>query len=112
MTFTVGDTAPPLLGACQHLDSGDTGCVPNVGSAAPANLAGAAIELHIARGRMPVLTKVPTVVSAMHGTWSCDWAVGDLAIDGLYTVEAQVTYGGGSVQTFGPASFRVKRQIA
>lgn len=110
MAFTVGDTAPPLAGICQQV-SGGCGADP-AGVITAANLVGAVVELHIDRNGMAVLTVVPTVVSAAEGKWSYDWAVGDLSVTGMYAVEAQVTYGDGRIQTFGPASFRVEPQIA
>ena len=112
MAFTVGDTAPPLTGACKNGTGDSTGCTPNPAAATPANLSGAVVVLHIDRDGAPLLTKTPIVTDAMLGKWSYDWAVGDLIVDGMYRVEAEVTYAGGQIQTFGPAAFRVKRQIA
>lgn len=110
MTFTAGDTAPPLAGICQQ--SVGSGCgAANIATVTPADLAGAAIELHIDCAGAITLTKTPTIVSAPDGTWKYDWQPGDLAVVGVYAVEVQVTYSDGRIQTFGPGSFRVKQQI-
>lgn len=112
MNFTVGDTAPPLAGSCKQITGGDV-CAPTTPAVeTPANLAGAAVELHIDCGGVTILTKTPSTVSATDGGWSYDWIAGDLTHAGVYSVEAQVTYSDGRIQTFGPATFRVQPQIA
>lgn len=110
MTFTTGDTSPPLIGICQQVDSADCGRAA-ASAATPADLSGATVELHIDCGSTVVLVKPAVVTAAAEGEWSYDWAPNDLTIAGIYIVEAQVTYSDGSIQTFGPSQFRVKRQI-
>lgn len=107
MTFTVGDTAPPLTGACQQTD---TSCGTPT-SVTPANLAGAAVKLRIDCAGVITLVRTPITTAPADGAWEYDWQYGDLSVPGVYSVEAQVTYGDGKIQTFGPASFRVKRQV-
>jgi hypothetical protein len=98
-TFTTGDSAPPLTGVCQ---SGTT----------PANLTGATVVLHIRWSDGTVITKTATVTDAPNGAWSYTWGASDITLTGPALVEAQVTYSGGAVQTFGPTSFAVQPQIA
>lgn len=110
MTFTTGDTAPPLVGVCQQVKGTACGQAP-LSTATAVDLSGAIVELHIDYGAGVPLVKLANVVSAPAGEWSYDWGPNDLTVAGVYVVEAQVTYGDGRVQTFGPTSFRVKPQI-
>lgn len=103
MSFTLGDTAPPLTGTCSN-QTGNT--------LTPANLTGATVALHIAPPTGAVLTKTPDIVSAAAGTWSYDWEVGDLDEAGTWRVEVQVTFSDTTVQTFGPQTFYVQGQLA
>src|SRR4051812_18913787 len=93
-SFTVGDTSPALTGSVN------------------ADVTGASIELHLKKPGGQVITKDATIVSATTGTWKCEWAEGDIDEAGPWEVEAQVTFVGPKVQTFGPSSFYVRRQIA
>ena len=93
-TFTVGDAAPALTGTVNT------------------PLAGATVELHIRRQDKSVLTVPATITDAAAGAWSYEWADGDLSVAGSWAVEAQVTYSSGKPQTFGPAAFYVRDQIA
>ena len=93
-TFTQGDLEPPLSGTVNAV------------------LTGATVQLHIKRPSLPVLTVTATVTDAVAGTWTYPWADGDLAEAGTWRVEGQVMYSSGRPQTFGPASFTVKPQIA
>jgi hypothetical protein len=97
--FTVGDTSPALTGTCKD---GDT----------PANLTGAAVELHIRWSDATTVTKAADVTDAANGAWSYSWQPADLTIAGRSQVEAQVTFSGGGVQTFGPVTFHVGEQLA
>lgn len=93
-TFTTGDTAPPLTGSVN------------------ANLTGATVTLHLRKPGQDVLTKAATITDPAAGEWSCAWAPGDLDEPGTWRLEAQVTFSGNTVQTFGPATFKVTEQIA
>lgn len=93
-TFTTGDTAPALTGTVNAV------------------LTGAAVEVHLRKPSGATLTKAATVTDAATGAWSYSWAVGDLDAPGVWAVEAQVTYAGGGVQTFGPQRFIVQDEIA
>lgn len=92
--FTVGDTGPNLEGSVN------------------ASLVGASVALHIRKPSGTVVTKAAALVGdGSEGTWRYTWTAGDLDEAGTWAVEAQVTYGGGGVQTFGPNTFRVQPQI-
>jgi hypothetical protein len=90
----VGDTAKALTGVVN------------------ADLTGASVELHIKRSDGTILTVPAVVTDAVGGAWSYSWAVGDLNVDGVWEVEAQVTFSGSGPQTFGPVRFVVQPQIA
>lgn len=100
--FVTGDTAPDLTGTCTS-------------STTPANLTGAAIELHLQPPNgAAVLTRTATIVDGTAGTWRYTWQTGELVV-GTWAVELQVTYSGGGVQTFPadrPAYFSVRAQLA
>lgn len=93
--FTVGDTGPSLEGDVN------------------ASLVGASVQLHIRKPSGEVLSPAATITGdGSAGTWTYEWTAGDLDEAGTWAVEAQVTFGGGAVQTFGPNTFRVQPQIA
>lgn len=94
MIFTTGDTGPALAGDVN------------------ADLTGASVELHIRKPDGTVLTEPAVITDPTAGAWSRAWAPGDLDKDGIWRVEAQVTFASGIVQTFGSVSFTVVRQIA
>lgn len=98
-TFVQGDTSPALTGTCTS-------------DGAAANITGATLALHIRKPSGTTVTKVGTIVSGAAGTWSYTWLAGDLDEAGPHKVEVQVTYSGGSIQTFGPVSFAVEEQLA
>ena len=98
-TFVTGDTSPALSGTCTS-------------DGAPANLAGASVEIHIRWNDNSTVTKTAAVTDAANGVWSYVWQAGDLSIPGRAKVEAQVTFSNGKIQTFGPVSFAVLEQIA
>lgn len=93
-SFTTGDTAPALTGVIN------------------ADLTGATAVAHIRKPDRTVLTKTATVTDALSGAWSAAWTVGDLDQEGRWSVELQVTFAGGAIQTFGPSTFHVQEQIA
>lgn len=98
--LTVNDTAPALTGTVNAV------------------ITGATLAIHIQRPSGAQLNKVGTIVSGPDGTWSCAWTAGDLSVAGAYLVEVQVTYAGGTIQTFAldsagrPASFTVRDELA
>lgn len=98
--YTVGDTAPALTGTVS------------------ASLVGASVEIHIARPDSSTISRAGTVTNAATGGWSLALAAGDLTIPGTYRVEVQVTFSGGSIQTFAfdgngqSITFPVRDQIA
>ena len=99
--FVAHDTAPDLTGT---LTSGST----------PADLSGAAIALHLTRPDKTVITRAATIVTAVAGTWRYTWLADELT-PGMWSVEAEVTYADGKVQTFparAPAYFHVRQQAA
>lgn len=93
-SFTTGDTAPALTGTVN------------------ANLTGANIAAHIRKPDATVVTKAATATAPLTGAWSVTWTAGDLDQDGRWEVEVQVTFADTTVQTFGPTSFYVQKQIA
>lgn len=98
-TFTTGDTSPALTGTCTS-------------NGAAVNITGATLALHIRKPSGSALSKTGTIVSGAAGTWSYSWIAGDLDEDGRWTVEVQVTFSGGAIQTFGPSDFAVQPQLA
>lgn len=102
-TFTTGDVGITLTGTCSS-KSGST--------LTPTNITGATLALHITKPSGTVLTKTGVIVSGAAGTWSYTWAAGELDEGGAWTVEVQVTYSGGAIQTFGPTDFAVQTQLA
>lgn len=98
-TFTTGDTAPDLTGTCTS-------------SGTAVNLTGATLALHLKKPSGASVTKAGTIVSPTAGTWSYTWVTGDLDEAGKWTVEVQVTYSNGRIQTFGPIDFAVVNQLA
>lgn len=94
------------------LTSGDTGAA--LTGIVNANLAGATARIHIQRPDRTVLDQVATITDPMAGAWSYQWGDHDLDQTGPYTVELEVTYSNGRVQTFpGPApTFGVREQLA
>lgn len=80
--YTVGDTAPALTG--------------NVN----VNLTGAAVEVHVSRPDATVFSRAGTIVGAATGAWSFQLIAGDLTLAGVYRIEVQVTFSGGTIQTF------------
>jgi hypothetical protein len=99
MTWHAGDTDPALTG--QATD------------------AGVAIDLtpalsclvHIERPDGTLISRAPTITVGTTGAWSFPWQATEL-IEGVYSVELEVTWSVGHVQTFGPVEFRVDPQLA
>ena len=97
--FTVGDTAPNLTGTL-------------TADAAPVNLTGATLSVHIQRpGAGATIIAAATIVSAAAGTWSYTWQTGDLDAAGTWEVAVVVTFASGAIQTFGPETFTVQAQL-
>jgi len=81
--YTVGDTAPALTGTVS------------------ANLTSTTIEVHIRRPDGTTISRAGTITAVgPPGGWSLTLQSGDLSVAGLYTVEVQVTFSGGAIQTF------------
>lgn len=99
--FVAGDTAPDLTGT---LTSG----------AEPVDITNATINLNLTKPDKTVIERAGVAVSAADGTWRYTWQAGELT-PGLWSVEAEVTFAGGSVQTFPAGSqvfFKVRAQAA
>ncbi len=101
--FTLGDTLPALTGVCRS-DPGD-----GTGPAA-VNGTGTTAEAHLLSPAGTVKNRTVTV--GADGKWSLPWATGDLDAPGVWYVEVQLTFPGGSVETFGRQPFLVDQQIA
>ena len=99
MGYHVNDTLAPLSGTC----TSSTG--PVDGTAV-----GTVSAVHVGRADGTVINRTVTVSSV--GAWSLALIAGDLTVPGNYAVEVQVTFPGGTVQTFGPQSFYVDPEIA
>lgn len=99
-TLTVNDTAPGLTGTVNAV------------------ITGATLAVNIKKPTGTILTKVGTIVDGPTGSWSTTWTGGDLSVAGYYTVEVQVTYSSGKIQTFAldargnPTTFTVRDEIA
>ena len=98
-TFYTGDTSPDLTGTCTS-------------NGVAANITGATLALHLKKPDGTIVNKTGTIVSGTAGTWSYSWLAGDLDQSGSWSVEVQVTYSNGKIQTFGPSSFAVVEQFA
>lgn len=99
LILTVGDTAPTLTMLCLSEDT-------------PASLVGAAAAVHVIRPDGTSILRVGTTTPTIQGGVSMDWEPGDLTVPGIWRVEAEITYATGRVQTFGPARFAVREQLA
>lgn len=87
----------------------------------PVDLTGATVRFHLApvtTNGTAVLDAAATVVqagSASMGVVKYTWVAGNTGVAGLYLAEWQVTYSGGSVQTFPNGSYvlvRITEQVA
>jgi hypothetical protein len=97
LELTVNDTAPTLTMTLN------------------ADLTGATVAVHIKKPNGTILNKTGTIVTPAAGTVSmAAWVNGDLDAAGVYTVEAQVTFAGGKIQTFRrtTAGARVQFEVA
>ena len=104
--FYAGDTSPAFTAT---LSSDDRVTKVNT----PANLTGAAVQLHFATPT-DTLTPAASLVDASAGSIIYAWSGTDLtdARVGVWQWEAQVTFSNGKVQTFPGGSFRVAAQLA
>ena len=98
-TFYTGDTSPDLTGTCTS-------------NGVAANITGATLALHLKKPDNTVVTKAGVIVSGSAGTLSYSWLTNDLDQAGAWSVEVQVTYSNGKIQTFGPSAFAVVEQFA
>jgi hypothetical protein len=100
MTWHAGDTDPALTG--QATDGGVAVDLTPALSCA----------VHILTPWGTLISRAPTVAVGTTGAWSLPWQTTDLANEGVFTVELEVTWSAGHVQTFGPSTFRVDPQLA
>lgn len=100
LELTVGDTGPVLSGN------------------ANADLTGATGAVHIERPDGTVISRAAVIPAGTAGAWTLPLIVGDLTIRGTHYVELQVTFSGGTIETFrldgngDRTSFYVADQIA
>lgn len=100
LLLTVNDTAPVLTGTVNAV------------------ITGATLAIHVKKPDGTLINRAGTIVSGVAGTWSLALQAGDLNQSGVYLVEVQVTYSGGSIQTFAhntrsaPESFTVRNELA
>lgn len=99
LILTVGDTAPDLTMICMSDD-------------VPASLTGASVSVHVRKPDGTTFVRVGATSPDEGGGVTLTWEVGDLTIQGIWQVEAEVLYSSGRVQTFGPARFAVHDQLA
>lgn len=93
-----GDTTPAL-----------TGTATSAGVGVDLSTAVSA-AVHIVRPDGTLITRESTHTGAT-GAWSLPWLVSELDLAGVYQTELQVEWPDGTVQTFGPSSFRVVPQL-
>jgi len=93
-----GDTDPALTGVAST-------------DGVAVDLTGATCVVHVERPDGTFISRAPTVAVGTTGAWSLPWQTTEL-IEGVYSVELEVTWSTGHVQTFGPVSFRVDPQLA
>lgn len=98
MSLTVGDSRPALSG---FATSGGVGV----------DLTGCTLRLHLSPPSGSVLD-VAAIAVGIEGCWAYIWQPNDIDEAGTWAVELQVTFADGGVQTFGPATFTVREQIA
>ena len=99
MSWHAGDTDPALTGQAT-----DAGVAVDLTSAL-------SCLVHILTPWGTLISRAPTVTVGTTGAWSLPWQVGEL-IEGVYSVELEVTWSAGHIQTFGPSTFRVDPQLA
>ncbi len=81
---------------------------------AAVNLTGSTVAFHLSKPSGATVTLAASIDSPTDGgkvtgaAWS---TIGGIDEAGPWTVELQVTYSGGGIQTFGPTVFRVKPEI-
>lgn len=101
MGYTTGDTKP-LTGRCTTKDG-------QYAAEVGVDLAGATLAVHVKQPDAVILTLVGT--AGADGAWTADWPA-PIVQAGWHDVEVQVTFAGGTVQTFGPSRFHVREQLA
>lgn len=86
-----GDTSPAIEATLRD------------GGGAPANIAGAIVVFSMKNertGALKVNRQAASIVSAPGGVVRYEWAEGDTDTSGRYLGEFEVTYDGGSIETF------------
>lgn len=96
--WAVGDTGPFSMTATSTDDNGVTTPVP-------LDSAGTLV----AKIKRPDRTTFPRTVTAGAGVGKVagNWETGDLSVSGEYEIRLVVTWGGGTIETFGPDHFTV-----
>jgi hypothetical protein len=90
--YTVGDTWPPLGG-----------------TASVSLTAAGSVTAVVKRSDLTTFARSVTLgdQSAAPGSWTLPLITGDLSTNGIYSVEIEVTWAAGGLQTFGPTYFPV-----
>lgn len=103
LVFVQGDTAPDL-GAVLHV-KGDT--------STPIDLSGATVRFQMRKDddKQFTINAVATIADDVGGEVVYQWATNDLAVPGDYSVQWEVTFADGRIQTTAtPNLIRVRRQ--
>lgn len=97
--WAVGDTGPFSMTATSTDDNDVTTPVPLDSAATP-------LVAKIKRPNKTTFTRDVTK-SATVGKTDGAWQAGDLTVSGEYEIRLVVTWGGGTIETFGPDHFTV-----
>ena len=103
LTFVQGDTAPDITAVIHEEDA----------PASVTDLTGASVKFQMreAVGKRYRVNAAATITDAANGAVSYSWGPNDLAQDGTFIVQWEVTYPGGRIQTTSPeVTITVRRQ--
>lgn len=102
LTFTQGDTSPPIDGALKKSD----------GTAFPlTNVASVKFQMRKENDHRYAVNAAAVVVSSSAGTVRYDWGANDLSVPGEYVTQWELTYTNGRIQTTNPPNtITVRRQ--
>lgn len=98
--YSVGDTAPPLLGT--YVDS----------AGAPIDITGWTITLHLRRPGATVLIKTATITNGPAGQFQVSWAAGDFVVGDDQLAEVQFVDTGGDIFTAPKFLIDVDEEVA